>query len=575
MSKIYDDEFINLNMDFINKTSQNDIRKLLIDRTNNLEHDNFSMDYKRIITITAIDHMVCRMIVNNSPIGIKTKIYLEELDRQLLRQPLLFLSLPIRFMDVNVLRKYLPSIDRIINICRQKKIQAQEINKKIKNGLNVSQEELNILIKYFDYSSTKDDDSNILEAQDRLARYLLNNETLLGLHALSFLVKYFGYKKCRQEKLDNIQILIGDLSSYGSSTYGLSSNKTITLSKDFFVQTSFLGNKLTNEFSKLNNGKLEGLVCLNVLFHELRHAVQDKEHYEKKKTDMSFAMSTRKILHENDSKEYERNYGLYNIESDANQYGWLWTREVIKDYMDVSEKDRLAIYADLYSFKYMIKKVFAAKLDADKKGRFIGCFEKEELDIYFKKYPDSLNGKYSHFRVFYNNDGSPKGLNELIKLNSYSSVDFRTFYANQISARIVTGESLDYTSIDKLPIVDKINILKNFNNIIHTIYRKFSILGLKKTNGNFLYDDLSAKEKRPIIYNAGRYFRLAKMYSDIIRTFTLRYPEILAYTSVIDNINTSLKSINKNQIVNDLLDGAQLELIEISSLGMGRQNGKK
>lgn len=570
MSKIYDDEFISLNMDSINRVGDNDIRNLLIDRTNNLEDSNFSMDYERIITITAIDHFVCRMIVNNKPFGVKSKIYLEELSRQLMRQPLLYLSLPIRFVDVNILRKYIPGIDRVINDCRQKESQAKVINRKIKDGLEVSKEELKILIKYFDYSSTKDNDPNILEAQDRLARYLLNNEILLDLHALSFLVKYFGYKKCRQEKLEHIQILVGDLNSYSSSTYGLSSRKTITLSKNFFVQTSFLGNRLTDEFSKLNNGKLEGLVCLNVLFHELRHAAQDKQHFEKKRTDMSFAMSTRKILHKNDRKEYGRNYGLYNIESDANQYGWLWTREIIKDYMNVSEKDRLAIYADLYSFKYMIKKVFAAKLDVDKKARFIGCFEKEELDIYFKKHPETLNDKYSHFRVFYNMDGTPKGLNELIRLESSSSVDFRTFYANQISARIVTGDTLDYSSIDNLSCDDRVNILKNLDNVIHTIYRKFSVLGLRKPNGEFLYDDLSNKERGPIIYNAGRYFRLVKMYSDIVRTFINRYPDVLGDTNAIDNINVSLKNINENQMIHEILGEVQLDLIDVSSVRRGR-----
>ena len=55
----------------------------------------------------------------------------------------------------------------------------------------------------------------------------------------------------------------------------------------------------------------------------------------------------------------------------------------------------------------MIKKVFSAKLDVNKQARFIGSFEKEQLDIYFKKNPGSLNDKHAHFRVFYNIDGTP------------------------------------------------------------------------------------------------------------------------------------------------------------------------
>ena len=575
MSVIYDEDFINLNMDYINKTSQNDIRRLLNDRTSNLEHDNFIMDYERIITITAIDHLVCKKMLDNSPVGLKTKIYLDELDKQLVRQPLLFLSLPIRRLNVTILRKYLPHVDRVINICRQKEIQAKEINKKFKVSGNVSQGELNFLIKYFNYSSVNDDDPSILEAQDRMARYLLNNSSSLDLQALSFLVKYFGYKQCRVENLNGIQILIGDLNSCDSETLGISLNKSIVLSKNAIVQSSFLENKLTNEFSRLSNGKLEGLVCLNLLFHELRHVIQNREHLEKKISDMSYAMSTRKILFENDKHEYSRNYELYNTESDANQYSWRCVGSIIREYMEVSEKDRLAIYSDMYFLKYTLKKMFAVKLDINNKGRFSGCFEKEELDNYFKKNPKSLRGEYSHFSVFYNADGSPKSLNELIRLGSSFTFNFKTFYANQVSARIVSGESFDYNAIDKLNVAYKLDILRNFYNIIFVIFQKFNILTTKRSNGKYIYDDLSKKERSAILYNVNRYFKLLTIYSDEVRKFIFRYPELLDYSDTIQSINSLLNAINANSIIQDLLGSSKIDLIQITSNKGDRKNGRK
>ena len=93
MFKIYNEEFINLNMKYINKASENDVIKLLNNRTNNLQHANFSMDYEDIITITAIDHYMCKKLVNGE-YDIRMSTYFNELFNQLKRQPLLFLSLP-------------------------------------------------------------------------------------------------------------------------------------------------------------------------------------------------------------------------------------------------------------------------------------------------------------------------------------------------------------------------------------------------------------------------------------------------------------------------------------------------
>ena len=287
-------------------------------------------------------------------------------------------------------------------------------------------------------------------------------------------------------------------------------------------------------------------------------------------SDISYAMSTRKILFVNDNLEYARNYDFYNIESDANEYGWRWTREVIKEYLNVSERDRLQFYADVYSFKYLVKKVFSAKLDKDKKGRFIGCFEKEQLDAYFKKYPNTLSNQYSHFKVFYDDNGNPKGINELMRVNSSSVFKFKTFYLNQISARIVNGEFLDYNIIDGLSMDEKVNILKNFDNIIYAIERKFYMLSTKKSNGKFLYDDLSQKDKMAIVYNVNKYVQLLQMYCDIVRGFINRYPDVLDNTDILRKINGSLKTVGKNPLLKFLNCEVHIDLIHLNPIKRGK-----
>lgn len=570
MAKIlYDDEFIRLNMGSINNATVQSVKKMLVDRTSNLEHPDFSMDYKDIVAITAIDHFVCKKIINGETIapGSRFKAYLEELEVQLLRQPLLFLSLPIRNIDLNLLKKYLPNIDRIVDLCKKKRNEAQIVNDKLKKGLPVSNNEINTLVKYFSYSCNNDSDEKVLEAQDRLVKYILNSRTL-GLYSSSFIMKYLGYKKCRELGLEGIQILVGDLTSMGAGVKGLSYLKTITISKKDLVGTTFKNNSLDTEFQSLNTGQLEGLICLKNLYHELRHAFQDKEHFAQKATDVSYMMSIRKILFQNDSMEYDRNYRNYNIEADANQYGWIWLGTVLKDYMNLSSKDRCTIYTELYRYEHYIKKNFASKVDKEGHRRYIGLFEKENLDEYFKKNPGSLQKDYSHFRIVYNDDGTPKGLNELIRIKASSTVDFPNFYLSQVSARMVSGESFDYKLFDRLSIEERKNILINFHDLVYSIYSKFSALKQKLTNGEYLLDNMKGVDHQAIRYNVIRYFKLAMMYAKEMSVFINRYPELMNYgadhyLNGPTNTNMLLSKINSNEIVQRFVDGRQIELVAV------------
>lgn len=567
---IYDDEFINLNITAINKVKPQDVKRLLADRTSNLEDKSFSMDYNDIIKITAIDHFVCRKIVNGESVtsGSRFVAYLEELYYQLLRQPLLIFMLPIRNVDINILEKYVPNINVIVEACNKKMREAKEIDNKLKNGMLVSGDEINTLVKFFYYSCNNDFGNRFLESQDRLVRYLLTKARHLGLYSSSFIIKYFGYKKCREVGLDGIQIFVGDLSGDIATALGAYHLKTITISKKDLIGTSFKDNTLKSEYNRLPDDSLEGFVAIKTLYHEIRHACQEEECLKNKTTDLSYMMSIMKILSDNDSKEYNRNYKNYDIEADANHHGWLWLRALLMNYMKMSENDRRVLYAEIYRHEHQIKKSFASKVDKMGKRRFVGLFEKENLDDYFKREPESLRGEFSHFRLVYNDNGMPKGLNELIRFKAYSTVKFPNFYLNQVSARMVSGEAYDYSLFDKLSIDEKKDILINFNSLICTIYGKFLTLKQQFTNGKFLLDNMKSEEYEVIKSNVKKYFILAKLYVKELSIFINRYPELMNYGvdyyfSKSMDINYMINDINENKIVQRFVDGEQIGLVSI------------
>lgn len=569
----YSEEFIRINSPLISGLSSNDIERLLMSRTTNLIDANYSMNYIDIIKITAFDHYMCKKIINNNN-DIRMSKYFNELNKQLLKLPLLYYCLPIRKVNVEILRRHLPDIDKVIIACNQRKNTILTLGTRYFNGEQLSKNELDALIVFWNFYCNGENDLNEMQFLDKLVKDLLNRDSTLGLHSSSLIMKYFGYKKCQEEGLNDIQLFIGDA---GETAKGVSVNKTITISKKHLVGTSFRNNKLEIESATLKNGKLEGLSILKTLFHEIRHAVQDKNKFENSANALSYMKSIREILGMNNDEEYHRNYRYYDIEADANNYGWMEIRAILKDYMNFPEKKRLDAYADIYATEHLIRKSFPAKTDENNKLCPTWTYMINSLDNYFRQNPSDLNGKYSHFKKFYNSDGSAKTYGELLLLDSADVRQYSDLYLNMINARV--NNKLDI-GINSLSLEGKKNIIRNYNTIIYAIYDKLSNLKMIKLDGSYLIDGntFSNTDRAVLKYNAVYYFKMAKIHARYVSRIIELSPELLGYNGGPFSINHYLRLINRNKLVQSFVEGEQIayipenanDLISLNSVGKGK-----
>ena len=576
MSKrIYNERLISLNGNLIDGMSREYIINKLRDRTLNLEERDFEMDYKDVAAVTVFDHYMCKKMIEGEfayPDG-RLEAYCNEISNQLIKQPLLFYSLPIRNVNVSILRKYIPKIDEICFLCNKSKIQALTIAKKFNNGISVSKDELNLLVKYFNYSCKYDTEPFEIEIQDKLVKYLMENANSLGVSSSSFIFKYLGYKKCREEGLEDIEIFIGDLKSINSKCLGASFSSIVFVSKKYLVGTNFKDNTLSQNNAQLKNGRFEGLVLLKTLFHELRHAVQDKNVFDKSINDISFSKSIVSLLRMVDSSEYKRNYRFYDIEADANYYGWRWVEDAIANYMNVSVKDRLKGYSDIYAAQQVIKRGMPSKTDENTKQLPIWSYTVKKLDEYFLNNPRTLSKEYSQFSCFYNLDGKPKSLVEILRIDSIKVSNFPEMFTNMVFARASGSMSIGGLSLD-----EKRNLINNLNTIIYNVYRKFSVYKRKNTGGKHIIEDLSLEEQELFKYNVKNYYKrinvIARMASKIIQL----EPALLGYKGGSVSINYYLKLINQNELIQSIVCGNQLDYIpesaadlaNLSNLGRGR-----
>lgn len=539
------------------------IRSLLYDRTRNLEDRDYEMDYKDLILVTALDHYMCKKMVNGEPVinNSMLDVYLKNLGWELKIQPLLFYSLPIFRLDYDILNKYIPGFKDIIDSCGNKLEEALIINEKIKCGDNITSSELSTLLKTFNYFMSYD----MFEAElgsefELVVQYLLTKADNLGYDASSFLIKYFGYKKCCLEKLSNVQILIGDC----DGCEGISAASTITLSKKKIKQTNYSKNDMKNEFSN------EGLVILSTLFHELRHAFQVREADLCKVNDISFRYATRSILSQLDSDEYHRNYNFYDIEADANYAGWKEVVMIIKKYFPGSslKEETSRIYAQKHFYKQHIN----YKKDKYNQKLVTGLFVKEQLDNYFSRNPKTLSGEYSQFSRFYYSNGAPKNLEDLLTLKDVDK--YENFYYDQIVARAYQGYKIRKDMITLMSLEEKKNLISNCVRIVKLssskldyIYKNIELNEKIKNNGlesrNILSIDV-------FNINVDIFYKMAKKYVGYINNIFKLYPELYD-DNIIFRVNGYINSINNNPVVKRKYLDSSIDNISNYSMNGGRK----
>ena len=563
MKQKYSEQLIQKNL-YCKKLNSSSTKYLLDARTKNNEDINYKMRHRDLVTLTALDHYMCKVIDTNQQVEPNSleESYFKQISIELQKQPLLYFSLPICNLEPQNVSKYIPDFNIIYNKCKQHFGKIKIIKQKFENN-TATKDEINYMIKFLNYYVSYNTIDNNEEFFNSVTKYLLEKQRL-GLHSSSFVLKYLGYKKCKEEELKDIPILVATFEKEGA--IGLSSKSTIAVSKEQIIGLSFSKNTL-EEGKRNEYGKLDGFKLLHTIYHELRHALQSRDLYSKKETDMSYSMSARRIIAMIDNAEYNRNYQMYDIESDANRYGYKELCTTMKDL--VPENVLGKNVAEQLLYKYALKQDFNYKKDDNNKFVYTGKFTKQMLDKYFKIHPETLNGEFSHFKKFYHSDGMPISLTNLLAETHIG--EYNEFLLNQVLAKFCEREKIDKSMVESFDIEQKQNILKNIKLLISGIYSKFSFCKDRLTfNNHFEIKNFSElDEEQTMILNLNMYYNVARSYSKLANYMVKTYPELKSLCSFsiefinqcINLINVDSEQINNNLHIDSIINTTYIPLV--------------
>lgn len=569
MNQIYSEQLINKNPQFRNLTAEQ-VKNFLIARTKNLEEPNFKMEHRDLVNITVLDHYACKIINNNENIapGSILDAYFKQLGLELQKHPLLIYSLPICNIDVAILSKYISNIGSVQQSCLASIQKINQIKQKFLNN-QATIDEINYMLIFLNHYISFDRIREYDPFFNEVAKFLFNCDTL-GLNSASFCLKYFGYKKCVEENLVDVVLLVGHFDN--PNTLGGQLNGTVTLSKEALVNTSFKNNSF-EEYKKRSNGSYEGSQMLKTMYHELRHVMQDKDKYEKKETDLSYSFAALEIVNQLDNDEYKRNYTTYDIESDANRYGYKWLLETLKK---INPDDRSVDFLGQFRYGYQLKYDFNYRNDEDNRCVLTGKYLKQMLDAYFIQNPDSLKNYYPQYLKFYQPDGKPIPLTKLLaeKHGNYPETLF-----NQIVGRI--GEKIDVNDLATYTLEQKSEMMKNIETIVYLLYSKISFCKDRLTVNNFEINSFGNYESQLMVENCNLYFGVVRGYAKLANYLIQNYPELKNIcTHKISQINMFAKliitdSMQINSAIASMNIGQSIIIDDIPFLeednGMGRR----
>ena len=462
------------NIDFSKK-----IKIILPKRTKSLSDPNYSIFYNDILFCKEIDHKVTMDMVNDNKLNEWEIDYLTQINNQMVSDPYLFLALPLSNLSISTLKKYseyMPNIEEVYNRASMIYKQAIFLNNRYVNKEKLSEEEENKLFKFLDYYISK----NRLDRDfdyELYVYYLMNKESTLSFHESSFLTKYLGYKKCADENIENIDISFcrydKNILYEASDTCGLYSNGIVTINK------RLLKDCVINEEEKTT------LYVLKVLFHELRHALQEKEKNDKTNSQLCYDDIIFNIINRYNMKDYDINYSEYYNELDANKASYDAVLEILLRYRNNDEinmlwaHDRANSNANREMFtnrkrKSMFKKII----------RPTAIHEKEYTDRFFSKNPKKLED-FPLFKQLYDEKGNPYDLDTFLSIYHKGK---QQYYYNFFAALIYEGQIINKESIENKTNVDKINIIRNMCNLFSILLDRLFI------SREIIYNDDSIKE---------------------------------------------------------------------------------
>ncbi|MGM9877214.1 MAG: hypothetical protein ACI33S_01065 [Bacilli bacterium] len=447
------------------------LSEYLNNRTKVLSSFKYSMNYASYYVCYIIDHYTVKSMLEGNTLDEIQKTYLKEINRQMLKDPYLFFSLPLSNLSKEKLllfKRYMPDIDIILSNCKKLLNEAKTINEKISLSFHVSDNELDKLFKfltyYISYNRIKDEFN-----YEILINYLFK-KNYLNYYEISFLIKYFGYKKCVEENLTDVDINVACCDEKkGQSVLGSYIGGLVIVNKDHAIGTTFVNNTLNNSSTPLliKNKKViyEGSTILGTLYHELTHALQERDYINHSNTFREYIWSIKNIAVESDPKYFTRNYRFSECEADADQNMFLEFKKVAETYL---KSQNLSTRAESHRKKFENRLLFSPKADSYGFKQITGKYEKEIADNFFRKNPKELE-KYPIFKQFYDNRGIPFSL---VTMLSNTLFNDEGYYYNQLVGKIYQKENISKEDFLSKNMNQRLTIIKNINTILRYINKR-------------------------------------------------------------------------------------------------------
>ena len=470
-TNIYNKNLANKITILFNTNVKSRLSEYLNNRTKVLSSEKYSMNYTSYYVCNIIDNYTVKSMLEGNALDEIQKIYLKEINKQMLKDPYLFFSLPLSNLSKDKLlsfKKYMPNIDTILSNCQKLLNEAKTINEKISLSYHVSDNELNKLFKfltyYLSYNRIRDNFN-----YEILIKYLFK-KNYLNYYEISFLIKYFGYKKCVEENLVDVDINVACCDEEkGESVLGNYIDGLVIVNKDHEIGTLFINNNLYNSSTPLfiKNKKViyEGSAILETLYHELTHALQERDFNNHNNTYREYIWSIEKIVIESDSKYYTRNYKFSECEADADQNMILEFKKIADTYLN---SNNLLSRAESYRKKFENRLLFSPKTDSYGLKQITGRYEKEIADGFFRKNPKELE-KYPIFKQFYDNRGMPF---DLVTMLSNTLFNDEGYYYNQLVGKIYKKENISKEDFLNKNMNQRLTIIKNINTILRYINKR-------------------------------------------------------------------------------------------------------
>ncbi len=528
--KIYNKELLDQASEYSFLKQKNNILSILNTRVAIMSSPTFDIDINDLAFCILMDNAVVKKMYNNEHLDNLDILYLKEIDREMSINPKLIFCLPLSNLSYEKLisyKKYMPNIESILSNAKEIFKKAKSINDRLTIG-HTSTLELNYLYTFLGYYLNYNRVSESNFNNEFLVKKLMN-KSAITYHELIFMMKYIGYSKCVEEGLTGVEILFTDCDKFKNSenqhVLGGQNKGFVLLNKKHMIGTSFI-EKYYKKIKSITSGMVySGPVVIETLYHEIRHAVQNRDYIEHKDNYEDYIHSLDSII----SKYGNKNYYHCLSEKDANIYAYKNLTKFLQKYLPVNSEINKS---NKSKENYEILMDFDYKITDGNKEQITGIFEKRATDNYFKNNPEKLKD-FPIFRKLYDSNGKPYEFSILL---SNALFEGKEYYYTHIVGKLYDGETLTKNNFQKRTNKEKLNIVKN----IYTFVKYINVRLAKSLKMIYKYN--LEERKKLIDYNILVDIKAGQILINWYLNVFEHFPDLINY--IYKDNNKLLKKIN-------------------------------